>query len=564
MAGPVYYTDLQNINAGAEATTNWTVVGGASIGVDADNVLQGTNCLAAKVSNTVSLSLYDYYTANGNVTLNGSGKVFIAWMAVLKQAIVDTFANGGMRIYVEDATRWASWDVGGRDTIPNQGWFAHAVQMDQTVNRRVGAVPWSASAAAGDGGAAPDFTQIRKVGVILKTTGSTTGNTKNFFWDVFWLGTYLGVKRGDTTTPATWEGLFVESEANFYGSVQKRDGIYFLNTGIRVGSTTTGEDTRFVDSGKQVTFSDKNVGNSFYELRLVGNSTAGTVFQLGSVVGTGDNRQGTQGGTLGSAGPAWLLDAQTQIANLSTVNLYGVNIGNARRGVLLDDGTKTRAISCTFANCGEIDPGTTNSGAEVLSCNVIDPNGAVNNRGLRIYPAHNIKKVACITSGVPATQHLTHLPEIPPYSVVFDAVKFYGDYSGATIWHGEASASNAGTVTISKTNGADPVAAEFNATGTPASNVSVVASFTLTLTNIPEGVQVTIVNSGTRAELQNSLAPANGTVTYTHGGGETVDILFVAAGYDPNVSDVYDLTLPNDNSSIKVQMLNDPNYENPV
>jgi len=82
------------------------------------------------------------------------------------------------------------------------------------------------------------------------------------------------------------------------------------------------------------------------------------------------------------------------------------------------------------------------------------------------------------------------------------------------------------------------------------------------LTNLPNPTNVTIVNSTTRAELQHQTVTI-GSTTYTHSGGETVDILFNTLAYDPNLSDIYDLTLPSANSSIKVQFVDDVNYVNP-
>ena len=93
--------------------------------------------------------------------------------------------------------------------------------------------------------------------------------------------------------------------------------------------------------------------------------------------------------------------------------------------------------------------------------------------------------------------------------------------------------------------------------------VNVVASFTLTLTNIPTGVNVTIVNSTTRTELQHTTSTGV-DITYPHGGGETVDILLMANNIDPNLSDIFDLVLPTTSSSIKFQTITDSNYDNPA
>jgi len=87
-------------------------------------------------------------------------------------------------------------------------------------------------------------------------------------------------------------------------------------------------------------------------------------------------------------------------------------------------------------------------------------------------------------------------------------------------------------------------------------------SYTLTMTDIPADVKVTIVNSSTRVELSHQVSTGV-DLTYGHFGGETVDILLNSLAYDPNLSDIYNLTLDSGNQSIKFQMLDDLNYDNP-
>jgi len=115
-----------------------------------------------------------------------------------------------------------------------------------------------------------------------------------------------------------------------------------------------------------------------------------------------------------------------------------------------------------------------------------------------------------------------------------------------------------GLVTINVSSGDTPTYRN----GTSATTV-VVVSFTLTLTDIPTGVTITIVNSSTRTELQYTADSGAADVTYSHQGGETVDILLNSIAYDPNLSDIYSLTLDNGDQSIKFQMLDDLNYDNP-
>ena len=87
--------------------------------------------------------------------------------------------------------------------------------------------------------------------------------------------------------------------------------------------------------------------------------------------------------------------------------------------------------------------------------------------------------------------------------------------------------------------------------------------YNLTLAGLVAGVDITIVDSTTRVELFHQVLTGTSTV-YSHTGGQTVDVLLNSLVYDPNLSDVYDLLLPNADSTINYQLIDDPNYENPA
>jgi len=111
---------------------------------------------------------------------------------------------------------------------------------------------------------------------------------------------------------------------------------------------------------------------------------------------------------------------------------------------------------------------------------------------------------------------------------------------------------------INVATGADAPTAHNTGAGT----VTIQVGYTLTLTDVPSGARVTIVNSSTRNILQDSISTGV-DITYPHAGGETVDILIIDDLIDPNLSDIHDLTLPTTDSSIKIQTFVDGNFENP-
>lgn len=114
------------------------------------------------------------------------------------------------------------------------------------------------------------------------------------------------------------------------------------------------------------------------------------------------------------------------------------------------------------------------------------------------------------------------------------------------------------TLTISVASGASIPSVANSGLGT----VDVVSSFSLTLTGIDSGVNVTIVNSTTRAELQHSTS-TGADIVYPHSGSGTIDILLMGNLIDPNDSDIFDLVLTASDSSIPFKTNVERNYENP-
>jgi hypothetical protein len=115
--------------------------------------------------------------------------------------------------------------------------------------------------------------------------------------------------------------------------------------------------------------------------------------------------------------------------------------------------------------------------------------------------------------------------------------------------------------------------------GSGVSNISVrngsgastilVADYSFTVTGLELNTEVTIVTAGTTTVLFNvenaTTSDGDGKyqVSYSHSGGASVDVLIHHIDYLPDISNIYGLTLPSANSSAKVSMFDDPNYENP-
>lgn len=388
------FTTGMTISGSGDSTTDYAVGrfsgsgGGPSVAA-ADDWVQGSGAIQSKLagSNWDSWCLYDHYTANGNTPVNlttAGNEVLAIWCQYgLKTALLNENA-GGLSILVQSSaetgssnpTVYSEWYVAGADTYPG-GWVLFMIDTRRKPSNTAG------------GGA--NLASIRRIGIRVRN--GTLSNVKGepFYMDAIWYGRPRYSVVGDGSTVAKWADFLAHATSNGNGLIQSRGGVYFARCGLRIGSGSQGSTTNLTDAtGQTIVFERKTytVGgvvhdalmyHDYYNLDALGNGATRTTVALGSVVGTGDNRQGVLGGRFQSGSPANVpvsVDFDTDAADIASLQLAGVDFVGCRSGVLLDkpNGAGT-VVSCAFINSGEVDPGTVSNGAEMLNFAVIDPWG---------------------------------------------------------------------------------------------------------------------------------------------------------------------------------------------
>lgn len=381
---------LTLINA-ADATTNWAgfndgAGGSPGVSLSTDIFIQNTGSVSAKISGT-SQDKGIWYDSTTGIDMTVSGRHLYIWVLVTTVSLMNTIANGGMYVKVSDSaagTNWNKYYVSGSDIYPG-GWFRIVIDLTKPASEGTFT--------------APSLTSIRRFGIGLKSTGSSVAD--NLYVDRMDYGDGLQIEAGDSTTPASWQELFDADDtvANKYGIITKRGSIFYIKGGLTIGDpagtvTTLWDDT----SGGVVEFENPVYWNgalvsaidsaNLYKIEILGNGTGTTDVTWGTVVGTGDDRQGIFGGTIRSAEPRWEFDAESDVVDLDSVNLYGMLIRGAGL-VRLSDATKEAAIGALFVNCGEVQPNT----SEFLNCAIAAP---VPDRGLEMVAGHNITNVVFV------------------------------------------------------------------------------------------------------------------------------------------------------------------------
>lgn len=383
---------------------------------------------------------------------------------------------------------WNAYSVGGVEN-PTNGWKFYLIDTRQTPSRTSGTCNLAA---------------IRSISVCVGY-GNIPRNPRsdNIFVDAIYYGRPQYQVIGDGVETATFADFATDASNSTDGSnglIEKFGSTYFTNCGFKFGSSTQTATTTFLDDSSASIVMRRNqyysqAASSFVEaLRyedyydVVGEESGSfsTSVTLGSVVGTGDDRQGVLGGTISTEDLASMRYA-VDMSNITSSNFYGVDIRGAKDGLSFEGGQNL--IGTQLISCGPLNTGTNSNGVTFLNSFVIDPQSQDGtNIGINVENTSsggslntNLKNLGFITSGTPTTQRYVGFNEAADFSVDFNDLIYYGDFSSATIYHGQ----NAGTnsdITINSNGGTNVLASEFenlnNATTT------VVSTKTLTVNNI--------------------------------------------------------------------------------
>lgn len=537
MAAPSYTEDLTDIDLAEAASTGWTAFnisggGGGAPAFGADLGMQGAGCWDKPCSNAERGLAVNKTPGAGVVA---AGVHIFTWGFCATPGITDSLFNRGAYIIIgTSTTNFMQFHVEGNDTYGAAGRVGKCYAVDYVTTASAGS-----RTVNGTPGATPTY-----FGYGLKTTATAKGS--NMGCDAIRYGTGAYITAGDITTPATFLGFQTQSDAiaNRWGILTDVGGSYELQGRFVVGQDNTKTPTAaYFDDSSGITILIVDTPHAATDFTQIIVDHASTTFNLtgATIKDLGDNNL-----------TELIFNNDSTTATLDGNVFDGMWHHTLRAGVT--------AIGNTWKGCGYIRL----NGATITGGVIRDGDHTA---ALFVDTA---SEMAAVT-GVSFIDNLNggtagHSIELTSTGVhTFTDLTFSGGGgtpgSNLVASSGSASAdvynNSGGAITINVAGGDLPSVR--NAAG---STTTVVATVTLTITDVPSGVQCTIVNSSTRAELQNSTS-TGADITYSHEGGETVDILFMANDYDPNAGDVYDLTLPTANSSIKANIPDDINYENP-
>jgi hypothetical protein len=476
-----------------DANTGWSA--GT---VDTEVVKQGTASLSG-ILRTTGLNTRTYTTT----TFDSTGQHLRMWLNYASIGFLQTQANGGIRLFAQDTGGAIGyWYLGGIDTYDG-GWVLLQVDMDRAFDA--------------NGGADPNRTIINRVGFALNLTGAPR-NATNTWYDYLVRGNGLTITGGTSGDPINWDGVATVDAANGYGAVRRVNGVYFVNTNLIIGGTTT---TFFEDTNQIVVFENQPVNADLYKIEPQGTGT--TTFNLTNTV-------------VKSASTNSRFDLLLNNANLNALTFTGNTVANA-------DSVQFKAgqsvTGCVFQGCNQINPSTATftgntvagytgtdgallwpGGTSVANCTFKD-----NSRAIEVTQAANQTYDALIFENNTFDTHLDN------GGTSIDISKNNG--SNPTTF----TATGGGTVSYVGASVTTRVTAQ-TATGTRISDAQVyVASAADVVSGLPYNDTVTISNSGTTA-----------TVTHTAHGMVTGDKVVIKGASHPANRGVFTITVTGANT----------------
>ena len=501
MAAPSYTHDLTDLIADSD-TTAWTELSGKLSGgspdeADTESALQGTNTCSQSTNSTSECTMGRIL---GTPVTLSSGQVFLAWHGHGVATALDSYANGGLRLYALGSSNanYKGWAVGGNDTppFPYGKWVNNPIDPTITAEYTLGTPPTGGT----------DIYGLAS-GCILT---QAVAKGQPHVMDIIRYGrAEARFSGGDGTNGyATFAGFSALNDASTarWGLIQKTDGGYLWKGLMTLGYSSAVD---FRDSNKTIFVQDtRKVTSSFNKIE---------VRQATSRVDwTGIAITCLSPSTTASKGAFEVIDD-------ADVNFDGCTFTDLDTFIFKSAST---VLGSTFRRCGQITLG----GATMTGCLISNSTGAI---ALACGSSvSGLSNTDFISSG---TGHAIEITSGTSHTLTGITFTGYAASSGSTGNEAVYVNISSGTVTIYadstfsyRTAGAtvNIVAGSVpttvtvtNVSGTPVSGASVALYAKDATGDLPYKDTVTIANSGTTA-----------TVTHTGHGMETGDKVLIEGG----------------------------------
>ncbi len=263
MAVPTYTTDLTDIDDGSGTFTEPTnATLGALTNADTDNFIQGTTSSTKTTGASGAPALAGIGILDGTAHTITSPSAFYCWVFVGAGALIDTYANGGIRLIIgSSSANYRSWYVDGNATFPYIGWQCIAIETNNAVV--------AADATVGS----PTATKQYFGAIFNCLINISKGNPMAV--DALRWGRTITILNGETANYATFAGCAATNDAVSarWGQFQAISGGYQLQGRLLLG-TTGGTLVDFRDSNRSISIAiSRKTATSFNAIEIQNTSS---------------------------------------------------------------------------------------------------------------------------------------------------------------------------------------------------------------------------------------------------------------------------------------------------
>jgi len=545
-------TDNRTLLNGAESSADsWAGDDTANDDSTAGSFYQGSQGISTQLSNSLERMVVS--------TIGGTRDMSDAqvWMLV-KDNLVQTQANGGFQIVLDDGTDEIGFYVGGNDNPPLQlPTFFLSMRLDVSEGGTLN----TASRTNAYGGSFANLTEtaITGVGYGTQHLAKAVGSIDNVFMDAMYFivnGNYaLTIDAGTVGTPETFSDVVTDDIANGWGMIANLQGSKFdINASWEWAPATTNGDSYFEDSNFQVFIDARDVGAGNFIVRtLAGTGTNSLVLSSGSFI------------NLGTASVWDLSDADFNTFELTSISWTDVGAIT----FLPNGGTSRFLTAAIFNNCGQVffdtltvNGATFNGTTDATGAVLLDDTSPANQDDL-IFNSDGTGHAVRIRP--PASGTTLHTYDIQGWK--------FNDYAGTDGSTGNEAilidpVDQTDDITINITGGGDTPtimeAAGYTGTVTVNNNVQV------TLTGMKDNTEVRVCAAGNPnnelAGIENATAGTtdNRSFSFSLSAGTSVDIIIFNVDWvlPPN-NRIDGFTIPSGDTSIPISQVFDRNFNNP-
>lgn len=511
-----------------DSSTGWQGTGSPNLTTLTGQFYEGTGSIQGQHSNTDEASFTNDDSAGNPFSIDMTD-VTIYFM--LKDNLVDTYANGGIQFVVQETTAdRVGYDIGGNDAPGVELPLGfRCLKADGSV---LDATPGGHTVYAGSE-ANINWAAIDSVGLGTLHLAKAQGNVENWFVDRF---SYIAndsyaltINGGTSGTPETMADVQGDDVTNGWGMIGNPLGkMYLFAAPTEWGNATATADAYFTATDEQWYWIGDNgggraLGSTHFPMRIVGNSTDTIDIKWTRVViiNTGTRSQFTAGD-----------------ANVNVMQFESVTFDQVDTITYTTQSAGNRfANNCVYNNCGQVYFNTMDMDGATF-------NGSTDANGALLWDANsNEENQDNITFNSDGTGHAIEISlntaSATTFSIdgyTFDGYAGQSGTAGNRVFlidnqaDGDITINIANSQALNVVGGGDGFSYELTA-GT-ASTITINNNISLTFTPLVTGSEVRVFNNATGAEIGTGTESSGTSYVAQVPASTAIDYKIVNIGYE--------------------------------